>query len=159
MRSSNFLRPAGLLLAALALAGCTTFSNDGGFAPVAQAARDKLGQEARWARTPQESGVLKQEVAKLLAQPLTPEAAVQIALWNNPGLQASYAQLQLSEADLVEAGRLPGLRLSRLRATHPAIGAKIEELIGFNLLALLAIPARIDAQKARFAQVQADTAS
>jgi len=160
MRSIHFcLRSAGLLLGGLALAGCTTFSSDGGFAPVAQAARDKLGQEARWARTPQESGVLKQEVAKLLAQPLTPEAAVQIALWNNPGLQASYAQLQLSEADLVEAGRLPGLRLSRLRATHPAIGAKIEELIGFNLLALLTIPARIDAQKARFAQVQADTAA
>jgi len=150
---------AALLTGALALAGCTTFSKDGGFDPVAQTARDKLGQDAQWARTPEQSGKLKEEVRKLLAQPLTPEAAVQIALWNNPGLQASYAQLQITEADLVEAGRPPGLRLSRLRATHPDIGPKIEELIGFNLLALLTIPARVEAQKSRFAQVQADTAA
>ena len=159
LRSPRASRVASLLCAAALLTGCTTFSKDGGFDPIARTARDKLGQDAQWARTPEEAGLLKSEVRKLLAQPLTPEAAVQIALWNNPGLQASYAQLQLSEADLVEAGRLPGLRLSRLRATHPAIGPKIEELIGFNLLALLTLPARMESQKSRFAQVQLDTAA
>jgi outer membrane protein TolC len=161
--SSNFLpralRAAFLLSGVLLLSACTTFSKDGGFDPVAQTARDKLGQEARWARTPEESASLREETRKRLAQPLTVDAAVQVALWNNPGLQATYAQLQLSEADLVAAGRLPGLRLSRLRATHPAIGPKIEELIGFNLLALLTIPARIEAQKASMQQTQADMAA
>jgi outer membrane protein TolC len=161
--SSNLLpralRAASVIGAALLLSACTTFSKDGGFGPVAQTARDRLGQEARWARTPEEAASLREETRKRLAQPLTVESAVQIALWNNPGLQAGYAQLQISEAELVSAGRLPGLRLSRLRATHPDIGPKIEELIGFNLLALLTIPSRIEAQKARFGQVQADTAA
>ncbi len=148
-----------LLVCTAVLGACTTLSKDGGFGPVAGVARDKLGQDAQWARTGEQAGALKAEVRKLLAAPLTPESVVQVALWNNPGLQASYAELQLSEAELVDAGRLPGLRLSRLRATNAQIGAKIEELIGFNLLALLTIPARVEAQKARFAQVQADTAA
>ena len=152
-------RAGWLLLGAAALAGCTTFSKDGGFDPVARVARDQLGRDAQWARTGEQSATLKAEVRKLLAVPLTPESAVQIALWNNPGLQVSYAELQIGEAELVDAGRLPGLRLSRLRASHPQIGAKIEELIGFNLLALLTMPARVEAQKSRFAQVQADTAA
>lgn len=161
---SNRIRPwkastGVLIIGAAVLGGCTGFSKDGGFDPVAGVARDRLGQDAQWARTEKQAASLKAEVRKLLAAPLTPDAAVQIALWNNPGLQASYAELQLGEAELVDAGRLPGLRLSRLRATHPQIGAKIEELIGFNLLALLTIPARVEVQKSRFAQMQADTAA
>ena len=145
--------------AAVFLAGCTTFSKDGGFNAVEDVAKAKLGQSAKWIKTEDDAVSVKAEVAKLLAQPLSADDAVQIALWNNPGLQASYGELQLSEADLVAAGRLPGLRLSRLRVTHPAIGSKIEELIGFNLLALLTIPARVEAQQAKFDQVKANAAA
>ena len=145
--------------AAVFLAGCATFSKDGGFNAVEDVAKTKLGQSAKWIKTEDDAVSVKAEVAKLLTQPLSADDAVQIALWNNPGLQASYGELQLSEADLVAAGRLPGLRLSRLRVTHPAIGSKIEELIGFNLLALLTIPARVEAQQAKFDQVKANAAA
>ena len=148
-----------LAVATALLTGCTTFSKDGGFNAVEDVARDKLGQSAKWIKTEDEAASIKAEVGQRLANPLSADDAVQIALWNNPGLQASYAELQLSEADLVAAGRLPGLRLSRLRVTHPAIGSKIEELIGFNLLALLTIPARVEAQQARFDQVKANAAA
>ena len=45
-------------------------------------------------------------VAELLKQPLTADAAVEVALLNNKELQASYADLGIVEADLVRAGRL-----------------------------------------------------
>lgn len=48
-----------------------------------------------------------QRVAELLAQPLSADSAVQIALLNNRGLQASLAELGITEADVVQAGRLP----------------------------------------------------
>ena len=56
-------------------------------------------------------------VKKLLAAPLTADAAVQIALINNRGLQATYAELGIAEADVVQAGRLrnPGFSFARLR--------------------------------------------
>ena len=145
--------------AAALLTGCTTFSKDGGFNVVEEVAQAKLGQSAKWIKTEDAAVSIKAEVAKLLAQPLSANDAVQIALWNNPGLQAAYGELQLTEADVVAAGRLPGLRLSRLRVTHPDIGSKIEELIGFNLLALLTMPARVEAQQARFDQVKANAAA
>ena len=148
-----------LALTALFLGGCATFSQDGGFGAVEDVAKTKLGQSAKWIKSEDDAASIKGEVKKLLAEPLTADAAVQIALWNNPGLQAAYGELQLSEAEVVAAGRLPGLRLSRLRVSNPNIGVKIEELIGFNLLALLTIPARVEAQQARFEQVKANAAA
>jgi outer membrane protein TolC len=46
--------------------------------------------------------------------------AVQIALLNNRGLQASYGELGISEADLVQAGRLPnpGFMFSRTHGNN-----------------------------------------
>ena len=44
-------------------------------------------------------------------------SAVQVALLNNRGLQATYAELGIAEADVVQAGRLrnPGFSFARLR--------------------------------------------
>jgi outer membrane protein TolC len=142
------------LAAALAAAGCVSMTPDHGFSAVEQVASEKLQARAQWAKTPDEAASLRAEVDKRLAAPLAAEDAVQIALWNNPGLQASYAELKLSEADLVAAGRLPGIRLSALRTTADNIGPKIEQLIGFNLLSLLTIPSRIEAQRARIEGVK-----
>jgi outer membrane protein, heavy metal efflux system len=41
-----------------------------------------------------------------LSRPLTPDSAVQIALLNNHNLQATYEELGVAQADLVEAGLL-----------------------------------------------------
>ena len=48
-----------------------------------------------------------QRVAQLLVEPLGMDEAVQVALLNNRGLQAAYAELGITEADVVQAGRLP----------------------------------------------------
>ncbi|MGE3162706.1 MAG: RND transporter, partial [Burkholderiales bacterium] len=90
------------------LAGCATFSEDGGFGAVEQAATERGAPGARWIRSADERDSVAARVKELLAQPLTPESAAQVALLNNPGLQARYAELGIAEADLVQASRWQG---------------------------------------------------
>ena len=77
------------VLTLLALGGCTTLSSDGGFGPIEQVAKDRLGQEVKWARSEADRESVDNRVTQLLEQPLSADAAVQIALLNNKGLQAS----------------------------------------------------------------------
>ena len=55
-------------------------------------------------------------VARLLSRPLSAEAAVQVALLNNKGLQATYNELALTEAELV-AGQ-PAAQSDLLAVAH-----------------------------------------
>ena len=148
-RSRTRLATAVLaLLALVALGGCATFSRDGGFGPVAQTARDRLHKDLTWARSDADRHTIDQRVAELLAQPLSVEDAVQIALLNNKGLQASFDQLGISEADVVQAGRLPnpGFRFGRL---SQGASIEIDRSLQFNLARLLTLPLvqRIESQR------------
>ncbi len=49
---------------------------------------------------------VEKAIEELLKVKLTPEAAVQIALLNNPNLQVVYEELGITQADVVEAGLL-----------------------------------------------------
>lgn len=142
-----------LLPAVLALGGCATFSKDGGFDAVAQETRTHLGKEVRWTRTEQERTKSDGEVAELLRHPLSAEDAVQIALLNNRSLQASFAELGVSEAELVQSGRLPNPRFT-LRHAAAAPQYDIEETLSFNVLSMLTAPYAHDIEKRRFAEVQ-----
>ncbi|MGL6111141.1 MAG: TolC family protein, partial [Rubrivivax sp.] len=95
-----------MLTAVAVLGGCTTFRPDGGFTPVEQSAKDRLGKELKWARSDADRDIIDQRVRELLDKPLSIDDAVQIALLNNRGLQAMYQELGIAEADLVQAGRL-----------------------------------------------------
>ena len=94
------------LAISLVVAGCTTFSDDGGFRAVEVTAKDRLDKDVKWIRTEGDADSLKGTLTKLLAAPLSVDDAVQIALLNNRGLQAIYAELAIAEADLVQAGRI-----------------------------------------------------
>ena len=76
---------------------------------------------------------------ELLAKPLGPTEAVQIALLNNRGLQASYAELGIAEADLVQASRWrgPTFSFARLRRGDEI---EIERGVFFDVLGLLTMP-------------------
>ena len=146
-------RTATALLAAAALAGCSTFSEDRGFTPVQQAARDQLKADAAWPRDEAERGAVEQRVAELLGQPLSADAAVQIALLNNRGLRASYHELGIAEADLVQAGRLPNPGFAFARKSQ-GDEREIERLFVFNLAHLLAMPLTQQMESRRFEQAQ-----
>lgn len=102
MRIERQARCMALALAAFALAGCTTFSAEGSFGDVEKIAKERLGKDVTWQRTDEGAARARDDVQRLLAKELSPDDAVQIALFNNPGLQASYAGLGIAEADLVQ---------------------------------------------------------
>lgn len=146
------LRITALLLSSW-LAGCSTFSADGGFDAVAGAARTRLGLEVRWPRSADERAKRDARVAELLSHPLAPDDAVQIALLANHGLQAAFQQLGISEADLVQAGRLPNPRFT-LRRSSGGGDADTEATLTFNVLSLVAAPYLQTLEKRRFDEVQ-----
>ena len=133
------LRPVLLLAAVATLAGCASFSPDGGFSTVEQAAKERLGKVVRWSRSEADQEGIDQRVGELLAKPLSADDAVQIALLNNRGLQASFQELGITEAEVVQAGRVPnpGFSFSRLRRGDEI---ELERGIHFNLARLIAMP-------------------
>jgi outer membrane protein TolC len=144
---------AALLCAALAQGGCTTFSKDGGFDTVSAETHAHLDKDVRWARTETEQAKIDAQVGEMLQREVSAEDAVQIALLNNPGLQASFEELGISEADLVQSGRLPNPRFTLRHASTPT-QYDIEETLSFNVLSLFTVPYAHDIGKRRFAQVQ-----
>jgi outer membrane protein TolC len=144
---------AALTAFSLALAGCTTFSKDGGFDAVAHETRANLGMDVRWARTEDEKAKADVQVALLLQHTLSAEDAVQIALLNNRSLQASFEDLGVSEADLVQAGRLPNPRFT-LRHAFSGAQYDVEETLTFNVLSLFTAPYAREIEKRRFEQTQ-----
>ena len=129
-----------LLAILVAIGGCASFSTDGGFAPVESAARDRLGATLTWPRSDAQRSTVDQRVAELLAQqPLSADDAVQVALLNNRGLRAAYAELGIAEAELVQAGRLPNPGFVFARKTQ-AGEVEIERLFTLNLAHLIAMP-------------------
>jgi outer membrane protein TolC len=155
----NAPAPPGLAMALLAvfqlaaLSGCAGFSHDGGFDRVAGATHAHLAQEVYWPRTDQERAKSAAQVTALLAHPLSVDDAIQIALLNNRDLRASFEQLGISEADLVQSGRLPNPRFD---LTHASAAGQfdIEQSLTFNVLSLLTMPYAHDIQKRRFEQTQ-----
>ena len=150
------MRNAFLLLITLAvfgIGGCTGFSRDGGFDSVADAARRHLSKDIQWPRTSEERAKTDAQVAVLLGQPLSVENAVQIALLNNRALQGVFEELGISEADLVQAGRLPNPRFD-LRHASAAGQYDIEETLSLNVLSVLTMPYARDIERQRFAQTQ-----
>ena len=144
--------------AALLLAGCASFSDDGGFGPVAQTAQTRLGHEVVWTRSEAAQATVDRRVAELLQQPLTLEAAVQLALLNNRGLQAAFFELGIAEAELVQAGRLPNPGFSFGRMTQ-GDEIELERGLHLNLARLLAMPLLQRVEQRRFGQAQARAAA
>jgi outer membrane protein TolC len=140
-------------MAALLLGACTSLSEDAGFSKVEQAVKERTGADTKWARTDGEAQTVRARVKELLGQPLGPTEAVQVALLNNPGLQASYAEVGIAEADLVQASRWQGPTFSfaRLRRGEET---EIERGVFFDVLGLLTIPLSTRAGESRLQATQ-----
>jgi len=138
-----------LVFGLLALAGCATFSEDGGFNSVNTEVKARTGQDATWVRDAKTEASVATEVAKLLAEPIGPEQAVRIALLNNRGLQAAYADLGIAEADLVQAGRLANPSFAYAHLVR-GDGLEIERFFVFNLMSLITMSSRVEIAEQRF---------
>lgn len=146
-----------LAVIAMTLTGCATFSQNGGFSSVDRTAKERLGKDVKWARSDEDRAFLKARVDELLAKRLSVDDAVQVALFNNRGLQAAFFDLGISEADLVQAGRLSNPHFSMLRASRAENGVreyKIEQALTFNLFALITMPLAVEVERRNFEQTQ-----
>ena len=156
MRHENRARGIGLpalVLAVPLLAGCATFSSDGGFGSIESASKERLGKEAKWVRSDADAQGVETRVRNLLANPLGADEAVQVALLNNRGLQATYAELGIAEADLVQAGRLrnPGFSFTRLTSGDETA---IDRTWLIDFAGLVTMPLRLRMEGRRFEQAK-----
>ena len=139
-------------LAAL-LPACQTFSPDGGMSVVADVTSQTLKKDVALLRTPEDAALVTAKVKGLLKRRLTADAAVQVALLNNRGLQAAYNELGMAEAAMVQGSLPPNPTFSVERLSGPA-EIEIEKRIVANILALATLPARADIAAGRFLQAQ-----
>ena len=148
--------PRTLVLAVMSaalLGGCASFSKDGGFDAVQSATQSHIQKEVVWTRDDAARAQAQARVDALLAQPLSAEDAVQIALLNNPGLQSAFNTLGIAEADWVSAQRLPNPGFSIGRITR---GSEVEweRSLHLNLARLLTMPMRVEIEQRLFEQTR-----
>jgi outer membrane protein TolC len=142
-----------VLTTALALSGCAAFSPDSGMGVVADATGESLGKQVAFVRTADDAEQANTTVRQLLARNLSADAAVQVALLNNKGLQAAYNELALAETDLIEQSLPPNPTFSISRISGNG-ASEIERQVVGDILALATLPFRSEIARERFRQAQ-----
>jgi outer membrane protein TolC len=99
------------------------------------------------------AGEAHARAAHLLGSTLSADGAVRIALLNNKGLQATYNELGIAEAAMVEASLPPNPTFSLSRIQTP-VELDIERRIIMDILALATLPTRAELAAGRFRQAQ-----
>jgi outer membrane protein TolC len=142
-----------LLVSALGLSGCASFSPDSGMTVVSDLTEQSVGKNTAFVRSADGAAQAGEAVMHLLSRPLDVEAAVQVALLSNKGLQAAYNELALAETDLVEQSLPPNPIFSISRITGDG-ASEIERQVTGDILALATLPFRSDIARDRFRQAQ-----
>lgn len=112
-----------------------------------------LNKQISAIRTEDDAYAARATVEQLLKRPLTAEAAVQIALFNNRGLQAAYNQLGIADALRVQQSLPPNPTISITRIASSA-EMEIDRQIVASILALATLPMRSEIATSRFRQAQ-----
>lgn len=145
----------GLLMLGLAglLGGCASLPADGGLEPVQALTRQRLPQTLAWPRTAEARQAVAARIDLLRAEALSMDDAVQLALLNSPGLQASFQDLGVSQAELLSASRLPnpGISFGRLRRGGEV---ELERGLHLSLARLLAWPQTHELESRRVDQAR-----
>ncbi|HPG01956.1 MAG TPA: TolC family protein [Beijerinckiaceae bacterium] len=138
-----------LLPVATLLAGCASFSPDGGMSAVA----GRVGAETRLdvvkVADDSQDAVAKDHAHALLRRGLTADRAVQIAFLRNKGLQSAYNDLGISEARYVEDSLPPNPSASIL-SVRGFMMLDIERRLAVDLLSLATLPARQEIAETRW---------
>jgi outer membrane protein TolC len=139
--------------AAVPLSACAPFSADGGVDAVSNIAASTIKKDVVFVRSAEDAAQADAAVRRLLSRTLTVDAAVQVALLGNKGLQAAYGELALAETDLVRASLPPNPVFSVLSISGNAASEFERQVVG-NILALATLPFRSDIARDRFRQAQ-----
>ncbi|MCA1536499.1 TolC family protein [Bradyrhizobium sp. NBAIM03] len=150
--SQHFARGL-LVLAALGLSGCAAFSPDRGMSAVSDLTSQAINKDVAFVRSAEGAAAVDARVRQLLSRTLSVDAAVQIALLNNKGLQAVYNELALAETELVEQSlpANPVFAVSRITGNG---ASEIERQVVGDILALATLPFRSEIARERFRGAQ-----
>lgn len=141
------------LAISMLLTGCAAFSPDAGMTGVADVAASTIKKDVIAIRSVEDAEGAGAAVAQLLRRVLTVDAAVQLALFNNRGLQGAYNELALAEADYVEQSLPPNPTFSLSRISGNG-GYEIERQVIGDILALGTLPFRSEIARQRFREAQ-----
>jgi cobalt-zinc-cadmium efflux system outer membrane protein len=127
---------------ALALPAGIAREKEEAFQGVQKSVQERTGKTVRWEEDQKSREQALQEVRRILRKPLTVDATVQIALLNNRSLQATFEEIGLSAADLLEAVTIPNpkLDLSVRFPDQPPSGTYIDYSAAIDFLSILMIP-------------------
>jgi len=106
--------------------------------------RQRTGKQVEWQKDGVASDQIREAIRVLLRQTLTADSAVQVALLNNRELQATFEDIGIAQADLIEAGLLKNPIFAgdaRFPNRAPS-GTDIEMAIAQEFFDVLVIPLR-----------------
>ncbi len=147
------------LSAPLFVSACVTAADGlddplAGFQTVSTRTASVTGKETVWVQSSGEARALAERVTGLVrGKTLGPDLAVQVALLNNKGLQAAYADVGMSSAELWQESLLVNPRVS-VGIMGINAGRTVETAVVSNILALTTRPRRMAVADARFRQAQ-----
>lgn len=124
--------------------GCTSTNPSAAIQDVEKTVTTRTGSTLRWSRNENENAEVREAIEGLLRTNLTADAAVQIALWNNPSLKAELEEIGISQAELAQAGLLrnPTFGASWRFPDRPPSAANMEYSVAGDFLDLLLLPLR-----------------
>jgi cobalt-zinc-cadmium efflux system outer membrane protein len=149
-----------LVALAATVAGCASASPPGdGLSNVRRSVADRTGHRVHWNRGSPEDVRVAASVQQLLVEPLSSEAAVQVALLHNPTLQATYADIGVAQAELVGAGLLRNPVFdAEVRFPEGGGSAKVDLAVVADFLDVFQIPLRQRLAKTALQRAELETA-
>src|SRR6202171_1094137 len=158
-RRRDAVKSARWLGGALAATGCASAPPKASFDDVSALVAERGGARIHWDQGTPADEQVRARVHDLVTGTLTPDRAVEVALLRNQGLVATYEELGIAQADLVQAGLLRnpsfGARV-RFPTSGPGTFIDTEFSIAQDFLDLFTLPlrkrvatAQLNAAKAR----------
>jgi cobalt-zinc-cadmium efflux system outer membrane protein len=147
------------LISALMLNGCVV-PKGAGFDDVSKSLSSRMSYRVHWNQGSKEDQQVAAETRRMLSGELTVDSATQIALFNNPELQALYERLGVAQAEVVQAGLLRNPRLS-FHYGFRIFESGLDELLGGVVqpfLELFLMPLKKKLANAQFRRVKLEVA-
>jgi outer membrane protein, heavy metal efflux system len=109
-----------------------------------QTIRERTGKQIEWRKDPALDDQIARHIHALIHRNMTADSAVQLALLNNRELQATFEEIGIANADLIEAGLLknPTFAASARFPDRPPSATRVEISIAQDFVDLLLIPLR-----------------
>ena len=156
MKRNCRIRWLGFVVLPVLLLSCAQVPKEAGFGDVKGLVGQRMDYRLHWNQGTEADAEVEKMIAGMLENELAPDAVVQIALLNNPRLQAIYEELGVTQADVVEAGLLENpvfFGQARFPDRYPRM-TNLEFGITQNFLNLLMLPARKKLAAIQFERVK-----